>query len=92
MHVPDRYERVLSSVTTAAAAVAVLTLAGEVRPAAPPADGGGPGICDTAPGDDTAPGNGTPAGRPAPPPHHRPPAHGRDATTALGPLTGHYTG
>ncbi|MCC3655413.1 MULTISPECIES: hypothetical protein [Streptomyces] len=70
--------------TTAAAAVAVLTLAGEVRPASPPADGTDPAVCDTAPR------YGTAADRPAPP--HRPPVRGRDLTTALGPLTGHYTG
>ncbi|MCC5033824.1 hypothetical protein DMH02_011455 [Streptomyces sp. WAC 00631] len=73
-----------SSVTTAAAAVAVLTLAGEVRPASPPADGTDPAVCDAAPR------YGTAADRPAPP--HRPPVHGRDLTTALGPLTGHHTG
>ncbi|WP_206743372.1 hypothetical protein, partial [Streptomyces fradiae] len=77
-------ERVFSSVTTAAAAVAVLTLAGEVRPASPPAGGTDPAVCDTAPR------YGTAADGPAPP--HRPPVHGRDLTTALGPLTGHYTG
>lgn len=69
--VPDRYERVFSSVTTAAAAVAVLTLAGEVRPASPPAGGTDPAVCDTAPR------YGTAADRPAPP--HRPPVHGRDS-------------
>ncbi len=82
--VPDRYERVLSSVTTAAAAVAVLTLAGEVRPVTSrPADTG-PGVCDPAPR------SGTEAERTAPPRRH--PARGRGPTTALGPLTGHYTG